>query len=1045
MADLLDIVESSLVPQSIGIEQFAEESAFCDKFLYPAQTTLLKLIFLEEMTGAEEDILQSWIDSPGEVVMSPDIRERRDYLRERGYSHFREAQLVGGRRSSKGLLTGVAMAKVMWDCLQLGNPHEYYGIAHTREIYFSCVAASEAQAKEFQYSDLAGAVETCKAFEPYLVKSLETEFRVATPTDLRKISAHKAKGNKILRDIAKLRGKALAANAGTLRGSATMAIAQPMFSKVWTPMGWTTIGELQVGDTITGSNGGSQKVLKLHPRGEQRAYQVTFSDGSSTICGDDHLWTLQQGDHTHTKPISEFAQDIMKRNGTQGEHAKWRLPEQPILEGWYTLPLPLHPYLLGVMLGDGSMTGRVAKFYNEDPSIIEAVRQVLPTDHVITYRGNIGYDLCTTGRQNLVIRSLKAVGAWGHLGPVKFIPEKCLMMSPEDRLHLLQGLLDTDGTVNGTSVRFGSSSCDLAKGVVDLVRSLGGYATLGIENRESIGISGVAQGEFFVVCISGLDSTTLFRSAHKLGRAAKYTRYARRHRRLISVEEVESCEMQCITVANPDGLYLTDDFIVTHNCMDEMAWMIPGESNASAEQVYTAAEPSLAQFGIDAIMFLNSSPATKVGKFYEVFEIGMRPLEVKLGEEPGDSRMFTFEFPSWKLFEGYMKYKSRYKQRTRGREFGKMITVSPDWDPEALDVEGDALYSEQDKQNIVGERLSEAKNPESYKVERRGKFAEVIDSYLNPSLVDQMYAGCPIGMDPQVDGSYKRLYTPLYTNFGQGANNLHKYKFHLDPSSTTAGFGFAIAHIEYFPNLNSGEEEEHVVFDMIKRWDPKGFGGTVIRWEPILREVITLADMFRPFEITMDQHQSAQPIQDLQERLNKRNISCQVYERVATNELNWKRWEVLKTSIYQGLVHAPCDEATWNDPTCQNELKFLQQMPTGGKFPKIDKQDIGPVRTKDQADCVAECVNSLIGNLMLNRMRDRMATGGSFGGKGGYGIGFGGEGGPIGGPGPPGISGYYSSRQAKVGKMGEDRASLTRSALGSRRSNSRGNRSRGRF
>jgi hypothetical protein len=477
--------------------------------------------------------------------------------------------------------------------------------------------------------------------------------------------------------------------------------------------------------------------------------------------------------------------------------------------------------------------------------------------------------------------------------------------------------------------------------------------------------------------------------------------------------------------------------------LDEMAWMIPGESKASAEQVYTAAAPSLAQFGIDGMMFLNSSPYTKVGKFYEVYETGMRSLKTKPGEEPGDPRMFTFEFPSWALFQGYRKYKSRYKQRTRGLEFGKMITVSPDWDPEELDADGDPLFSEEDKQNIVGERIEEEKNPEAYKVERRGKFAEVIDAYLNPAMVDQMYAGLPAGSELQLDGSYKRLFTPFYTNLGQGALNTFRYKFHLDPSSTTAGFGFAVAHIEYFVNPNTGDEEEHVVFDIIKRWDPKGFGG-VIRWEPILRELVTLADIFRPFEITFDQHQSAQPIQDLQERLNQRNISCQVYEKVATNELNWKRWEVLKTSIYQNLVHAPSDESQWNDPTCQNELKFLQQMPTGGKFPKVDKQDIGPVRTKDQADCVAECVNSLIGNLMVNRMRDRMATAGSFGAKGGYGIGFGGDPGPVGGPGPPGISGYYSSRQQRAGSEGNDRANLTRSALGNRGGRYRSSRSRGR-
>lgn len=1320
--DLFDEISIGLVPQTIGVEQFAEDKQYCDKALFPRQTALLKLIFLEEMTGAEEDILSEWIasgTSGGEVLISPDIRERRDYLRGRGYKHFREVQLVGGRRSSKGFITGICMAKAMWDTLQLGDPHDRYGIDKGKEIFFSCVAASEAQAKEFQYGDLVSTVETCRAFEPYLQKSLETEFRVATPADLRRIAAARARGSgsKIERDTSKLRGKALAANAGTLRGSATMA--QPLSARVWTPTGWVTMGEIQVGDAIMGSNGEIQTVTHIHPKGEQRAYRVTFSDGSSTICNDDHLWTMhQKGRGSQTKPLSEFRNNIHKGNGSQVDYAKWSLPAQPVLTGGdYRLPNPLHPYLLGVMLGDGSMTQRVAKFYNEDETIIEAVRQVLPTDHVITYRGNIGYDLCTTGRKNLIIRALKEVGVWGHLGPVKFIPERCLTMTSFDRLSLLQGLLDTDGTVNGTSVRFGSSSRDLALGVMDLVRSLGGYATLCTEMREGIGISGRSQGEFFIVCISGLDATTLFRSECKRSRATKYKRYQQRYRRLVSVEEVEPCEMQCITVSNDDGLYLTDDFIVTHNCiaMDEMAHMTVGESKASASEVYGAAIPSLSQFGVDGMIFCNppeapmwmadlsfkpigemqvgdrvmgwarqdgkvsrdlcdaevtgvmrresplvkvtmesgrtfrctpdhrwlttsyggkkgyyeqsqewfctpeegreivrvidptpglrgdqmrdalwlggmfdgeghagrgrqlticqsrsanplvctrieqaldnlgfkwvyhkiaeggayhilspdkqavvdfanwtgptrvhqlqekvmtgrwrhkdrivsvepdgfgevialttstgnyvcngfaskncnSSPYTKVGKFYEIFEVAMRRFDshrdvalsataVGVGEDGevdmsvnGDPRQFSFEFPSWELYKGYTKYSSQYKPRPRGREHGKMPTASPDWDPLEVDAEGDQLYSLDDQEFIIGQRTTENSDPETFKVEQRGQFAEVVDAFLIPSLVDRMYMGIPIGTDVDADGSPKILYNRLTTDYGAGASNEKRYKFHLDPSSTTAGFGFAIAHIEHVTNPLTGDEEEHCVFDMVKRWDPKNFPGHVIRWKPILEDVAMYADIFRPYEITFDQHQSAEPIQTLQEMLNKRNIVCAVYEKVATNESNWKGWQVLKTAIYQGLVHAPYDEFMWNNPTSQDELKFLQEMPTGGKYPKVEKQDIGPVRTKDQADCIRECVFGLIGNLMSTRMRERLGNGGSFGAMGGYGIG---QGGPVGGAGPVGISEYYSSREQKASSgrgssLGRnapmDRASLTRSALGGR-GRYTGSRARGR-
>ena len=140
---------------------------------------------------------------------------------------------------------------------------------------------------------------------------------------------------------------------------------------------------------------------------------------------------------------------------------------------------------------------------------------------------------------------------------------------------------------------------------------------------------------------------------------------------------------------------------------------------------------------------------------------------------------------------------------------------------------------------------------------------------------------------------------------------------------------------------------------MIKRWDPKRTGG-VIRWGPILDEITMYATIFNPYEVTFDQHQSAEPMQDLSDRLRQRNITSSVHQIITTNELNWKRWEVFKTALYQGRVHAPDDEASYNEPTCKNELKFLQEIKTGGKFPKVEKQDMGPVQTKDQADCAAE-------------------------------------------------------------------------------------------
>jgi hypothetical protein len=129
--------------------------------------------------------------------------------------------------------------------------------------------------------------------------------------------------------------------------------------------------------------------------------------------------------------------------------------------------------------------------------------------------------------------------------------------------------------------------------------------------------------------------------------------------------------------------------------------------------------------------------------------------------------------------------------------------------------------------------------------------------------------------------------------------------------------------------------------------------------------------------------------------------------------------------------------------TSKDELKFLQQIATGGKFPRVEKQDIGPVQTKDMADCLCECVYTLIGNLYMTQMRQRLSDSAMAGGaQGGYGIG---QQGPMGGPGPSGIAGFYTGREDKAARaFGPSRSSLTRGALGAQRG-SRGRRGRGRY
>ena len=188
--NILDQLDANLNRQKVTVEEFAEGAKYCGKKLYPRQKLLLKIIFLEELTEQEERILDHWIDggrNKSEIKISPMIRERIAHLKDNGYDHFREVVLVGGRRSSKGFVTGLALAKRMFDVMALQDPGQHYGIDPEKEIYFSCVASSQDQAKKYQYADFSSTVNSCAAMQPYISKLQELEFSVATEADIRKL------------------------------------------------------------------------------------------------------------------------------------------------------------------------------------------------------------------------------------------------------------------------------------------------------------------------------------------------------------------------------------------------------------------------------------------------------------------------------------------------------------------------------------------------------------------------------------------------------------------------------------------------------------------------------------------------------------------------------------------------------------------------------------------------------------------------------------------------------------------------------------------
>jgi hypothetical protein len=596
--DLLDFFAHNLRDKSVSIVEFAESSDYCNKPLYPRQRLLLKLIFLEELTPYEEDVLDEWIhNKSGEVMISPKIRERIQTLRDRGYSHFREVMLVGGRRSSKGHMTGLAVAKKVYDLINMDNPQDKYGIDRDKTIWITAIAASEDQAKRYQFADINGAITSCEALKPYWSKFLEKEISLMTPADMEKAEKLRIGSQfKSERDLASIRVKPSAANAATIRGEATMVLV-----------------------------------------------------------------------------------------------------------------------------------------------------------------------------------------------------------------------------------------------------------------------------------------------------------------------------------------------------MDEMAHMMEGvNSKSGADEILEAARPALDQFKEDALIFENSSPYTKVGKFYSNYLVAMDidPDQEQVSKNILDYRMMGFQFPSWELYKDWDKDPER--------RFRNAIVLSPQVD-EAMAME-------------------EERNPEKFAVERRSKFAEVVDGFLDPNKVDNMFK--------PFDG--RTLKTTLdRSGYGPGV----LFKGHCDPSTTTANFGLAIGHVEYVTDEHE-REIPHVFFDYIHAWIPADFPDHTINYLDVQDEILEKIVKFRPKDFTFDQFQSKGLIQWLRKESRKKGVDeTAIREVVATEKLNFARADRFKTALNLGLIHAPADFPLLE--LAKNELKFLQQ-----KGNRVVKQNVGPVTTKDIADCIMEVVDHLVGDFV--NLEPYLSGGMAMGAMGGY-------------------------------------------------------------
>jgi len=312
-----------------------------------------------------------------------------------------------------------------------------------------------------------------------------------------------------------------------------------------TPTGWTTMGEVAVGDELLGSNGKPCRVVGKSAVKNIDCYQITFDDGTKVTCDHEHLW-LVNGEVLSTMAI----RDSLKRYG-----GNWRtvLNASPV-----ELPdadLPIHPYVLGLWLGDGKHTS------GEMCSIDEWVWAKIQD---LGYE--IGGDISANDRsRSHTIKNIRGhLTALGVLGN-KHIPQQYLRASMVQRIHLVQGLFDSDGNANPTrkTAVFTNTNERLSDGVVELLASLGQRPSKASVIAKGFGKTAqVYPVEFRPQ--RGFNPFSLPRKAVRIdpnwGPGHSYRRL------IVAVDAVPSVPTQCVAVDSKDHTYLcTEKFLVTHN------------------------------------------------------------------------------------------------------------------------------------------------------------------------------------------------------------------------------------------------------------------------------------------------------------------------------------------------------------------------------------------------------------------------------------------------------------------------------------------------
>ena len=875
--DVLGTFRNSLLTSAPwdSIIEFATSDKYCGKKLYPRQETLLRLIFLEteQMSQYDLDTIDEWtrgFKKRKDVFgVQPDVWDRVQYLKDRGYRRFPHILSVLGRRASKGMIGGVLGAEQIAYFYSLDDWQAHYGIDAGQDGYLSVVATNQSQAQRFQFADIRRTVENCKYLQPNISTSKESYFSIRTPADVRQIAELKGAGIVVEREIATLRAIALSSNSSSGRGAVG-------FANFFDEFAFMVQG--------TGSTKSGEEIYE--------AWQPSLDQ-----FGKDALTYI---------PSSPFC--LAPDTKVLTEDLRW-VPVGSLMVG---------DKLIG--FDEYAPSGK-GKGRTWQPAEVTETSVIWAPRYKITMES--GKEIVSTSEHMwLAKRSNNQEYGWIKTADLKTGHQiKSLGVEPWDTDEsrdggYLAGFFDAEGCLSTPSLRvsYGQNIGPIRDGVESLLKerdfdtSVSMRSYQGLQKESHLGVSTITGGVPEVLRFIGMiRPERLLVKFREMFYGTNIQAAAKTAERVVSVEQVEDGPV--IALGTSTGTLVAES-LLNHN--------------------------------------------TKIGKFFELYKQGsvlmesytekhgktMRleteqslnvDAEGEIEELTADPEMLVFQGPSWILYQDW----------ERGPELVGVRFKRP--------VQPDLTSEVQQRR--------QKRNPEKFKVERLGQFAEVQDAYLDPDKVDEMFVH-PEWRDPLEPQDYGRFD--------------RTYRIHCDPGRTNANFAVAVGHLEDSPPDEKGDVWPHVIIDYLKVWKPGDYPDHTVDYVQIQEELDSLLTRFpSTTKISFDQWNSASFLANIRRDFSP---NIRVVEEVFTDRTNQTRCERFKSALNLGWVHSYLDHFGEDGTSLlETECKFLTE-----KNGKVIKQDFGPCTTKDLFDAVCVVTTDLLHHA-LDRWVAAVATAGSYG------------------------------------------------------------------